>query len=278
MGAIRGTVILASLLGAPLAFAQTQFDAASVKLSGPNSSRLSEGGPGTRDPERFRYSRAVLRDLVFIAYGLQEYQEQIAGPGWIDQDEYDVETRVPPGATKVQFQEMLRNLLFERFKLTVHHETKLLRVYELVVAKNGPKLKESSPSATTAAGVSGLQKDANGFPVIPPGRAGLISSFGPGLQSHWTAQQQSMTQLTVALHQPNAVPDPVVDKTGLNGKYDFTLEYTMQATGRAATPDDVLGPSVFEAVQQQLGLLLVETKAPFDVVVIDHAERVPAQN
>lgn len=278
---MQRALIPAILLGASFANAQNQFEAASVKPSGPRSVRMSRGGPGTRDPERYSYSRAVLRDLVFTAYGLQEYNEQITGPGWVDKDEFDVEARIPPGATKEQFREMLRNLLAERFKLAVHHETKVLHVYELTVAKNGPKLKESvapgAPGGPTDP--STIQNDANGFPVLPPGRPGFVSSFGPGLQSHWTARQQTMTQLAGMLHQPNAVMDPVIDKTGLTGKYDFTLEYRMRPpAGAAGASDDAPGASLFDALEQQLGLKLAEGRAPFDLVVIDHAERTPTEN
>jgi len=175
----------------------------------------------------------------------------------------------------------MRNLLAERFRLAVHHETKLLHVYELVVAKNGPKLKEAASSAAPAppGDLSRIQKDADGFPIIPPGRPGFISSFGPGLQSHWTARQQTMAQLVGMLHQPNAVMDPVIDKTGLTRKYDFTLEYKVRLpAGAAGAADDTPGASLFDALEQQLGLKLTETKAPYDVVVIDHAERVPSEN
>jgi len=89
-------LVPAILLGASLAHGQVQFEAASVKPSGPKSVRGSDGGPGKRDPERYHFGRAVLRDLVFTAYGLQEYNEQITGPGWIDEDEFDVEARIPP--------------------------------------------------------------------------------------------------------------------------------------------------------------------------------------
>lgn len=110
-----------------------EFEVASVKRSTPKSARRSqEGGPGTKDPGRFSFTRAVLRDLLFRAYGLQDYQSQVSGPGWIDSEEYDVEARFPATATKEEFQEMLRNLLMERFSLSAHREPRRFAAYDLV--------------------------------------------------------------------------------------------------------------------------------------------------
>jgi uncharacterized protein (TIGR03435 family) len=259
--------------------AHAEFEVASVKPAGPNSIRNSEGGPGSRDPGRYTFTNATLRDLLYGAYGLED-QEQISGPGWIDVERYDISAKIPPGTTREQFQEMLRVLLVERFKLKVHHETKQFPVLELVVGKNGPKLKESagSPDAT---GPPPPDRDRNGFPVLPAGRPGLISSFGPGAHSAWTARQQETPELARSLSGPMAAGRHVVDKTGLAGKYDFTLEYDrVRPSGPpgSAAPDDNPGLSIFDAVQRQLGLRLVEGKAFFDVIVVDRAERVPTEN
>jgi uncharacterized protein (TIGR03435 family) len=150
------------------------FEVASVKPSGPQSVRNSNGGPGSRDPERFTYNSAVLRDLLFRAYGLIYYREQISGPGWIDTERYDIAVKIAPGTTEELFQLMLQNLLAERFNLRLHHDTKVLSAYELVVAKNGPKLKKSAQAPTTS-GLPPAQpvigaEDKNGFPQLPPGR------------------------------------------------------------------------------------------------------------
>lgn len=275
----------AAIVSCGIVLGQTRTPAFEVVSLKPSTGALigapnSDGGPGTRYPERFA-TNATLRGLIFRAFGLVDIEEQISGPKWIDTDKFAIDARMPAGTTVEEFHTMLQNLLAERFKLEVHHETKVLRVYELGVAKNGPKLKESA----AASGVGpvtypdGLKNDANGFPVLPPDRPGFISSFGPGLQSHWTARQQSMPQLARMLRQPNAVMDLVIDKTGLTGRYDFTLEYTMQPrAGAAVERDDTPGSNLFEALEQQLGLKLAETKAPFDVVVIDRAERTPTEN
>lgn len=257
------------------------FEVASVRPSGPQSVRGSNGGPGTRDPERFTFSKAVLRDLLFRAYGVEDYWAQISGPGWIDTDEYDLSAKVPPGTTKEQFQQMLQNLLAERFKLVIHHDTKVLPVYELTVAKSGPKLKESAPDPA-AQGLPPVQpafgaEDKNGFPQLPPGRATWMMMNRAG-RSRLAAQQQRASVLTSILRMP--VDRPIIDKTGLTGLYDFTLEFDPRAA-TGGTPLDgreAPAPDIFIAVQQQLGLRLVEAKAPFDVIVVNQAQRVPTEN
>jgi uncharacterized protein (TIGR03435 family) len=258
------------------------FEVASVKPSGTQSIRGSDGGPGTHDPERFTFQRADLRDLIFNAYlttRVDDYQQQISGPGWIDTEEYDIAVKIPPGTSKQQFQRMLQNLLAERFKLVVHHDTKVLPVYELVVVKGGPKLKESAETPDAVAPSDGPPAvDQDGFPVLPAGRPGMANRSGPGPFSHWTARQQSIAALADAMSSPNAAGRRVVDKTGLTGKYDFTLYYEMRFAGVPPAADDKPAPILLDAVQQQLGLRLVVGKAPFDVVVVDHAERVPTGN
>jgi uncharacterized protein (TIGR03435 family) len=260
------------------AAAQTVFEVASVKPSGPQCVRMSDGGPGSHDPERFSYTSAHLRDLLFVAYGLIDYEQQISGPGWIDTEKYDLAVKIPPGTTKKQFQLMLQNLLADRFKLVVHHETKELPVYELVIGKSGPKLKESAGIPGEHAPPSDY-RDRDGFPILPAGSPGFASGFGPGLHSHWTAHQQGMPALADRLSGRLATGRRVVDKTGLTGKYDFTLAYDMERAGDPpADADDGPLPSIFDAVQQQLGLKLVAGKAPFDVVVVDRAEKMPTEN
>jgi uncharacterized protein (TIGR03435 family) len=271
------------LAGAYCANAQTSppkldFEVASLKPSAPQSIRGSKGGPGTRDPGQYSFSRAVLRDLLVKAYGLRYYDQQVAGPGWIDTEEYDIVAKIPPGTTKEQFRQMLQNLLAERFHLLIHHETRVLPVFDLVVGKNGAKIKESAVAAGASPAPSSrpAEVDRDGFPVLPPGREGFTSIFGADGRSHSTAHQATMSLLAEELGGPNATDRPVIDKTGLTGKYDLTLQYAWRPA--AAGVNDDPGPSVFDAVQQQLGLKLVDAKAPFDVVVVDSGNKVPIEN
>jgi uncharacterized protein (TIGR03435 family) len=271
-----------SVLAASIACGQSAepttltFEVASVKLSGPQSIRGSDGGPGTRDPERFTFGGAGWRDLLGLAYGLEDAQQQISGPGWIDSRTYDIAVKIPQGTTKEQFQRMLQNLLMERFKLVVHHETKQLPVYTLVIAKSGPKFKESAgnTAAVAPSGRPATNRDRDDFPVLPAGTPGLTQAFGPGARSRWTGRQQPMSVLAKSLSGSLATGRIVIDKTGLTGRYDFTLEYDLQRQGGIDDPS----LSVFDAVQQQLGLRLEDGKAPFDLIVVDRGERVPTDN
>lgn len=261
------------------------FEVASVRPTGGQSGPIgTQGGPGSRDPEYFTGRGMPLRLYLCIAYAAADCEQQISGPGWIDSEKYDISVKIPSGTTKEQYRQMLRNLLTERFKLVLHRETRVLPVYELVVAKDGPKLKESLETPAPGAdppppGPPGRpEKDKNGFPVIAPGRAGFIHSYGPGWLSHWTARQQPVSALARSLSQSLAAGRQVIDKTGLTGKYDFTLEYDMHLPGVQPSADDAPRPIIFDALQQQLGLKLVDAKAPFDFVIIDRGDKTPTEN
>ena len=200
---------------------------------------------------------------------------------WLDTERFDITAKVPPGFTIEEFQKMLQNLLVERFKLALHHETRTLPIFELVIAKNSLKMRESVEMAEAGPSVGDPPaKDADGFPVLPAGRPGFMSFFGsaetPGL-SHWTARQQTMEALVRRLSLQPAAGRQVIDKTGLTGKYDFKLVYEMRLSGVPAT-DDTSAPLLEDALEQQLGLKLVNSKAPFDFVIIDRGERVPPEN
>jgi uncharacterized protein (TIGR03435 family) len=221
-----------------------------------------------------------LRLYLCVAFATADCQQQISGPGWIDSEKYDVIANVPPGTTKELFQKMLQNLLIERFNLVLHHETKILPLYELTVAKSGPKLKKSDgapdPGAPPAGSPPKVEKDSDGFPVLPPGRAGFIHSYGPGPLSHWNAQKQSMDALAKSLSMPMGVGRQVIDKTGLAGEYDFRLVYNIRLPG--APDDDSQAPILEDALEQQLGLKLVSARTSFDFVVIDRGEKLPSDN
>ena len=284
--AILGGGILAFAWG--VAFGQVPdsnltFDVASVRTAAPQSVGIgTQGGPGSRDPEHFTGRGMPLRLYLCLAYAAVDCQLQISGPGWIDSEKYDVVVNIPAGTTKEQYQMMLQNLLTERFQLVLHHETKVLPVYELVVAKDGPKLKESSATPADDTPVPGppgkIEMDKDGFPILPPGRPGFTSSFGPGTLSHWTAHQQPISALARSLSFSTAAGRQVIDKTGLTGKYDFTLVYDMRVAGVPPAVDDDPSMIVFDAVEKQLGLKLVDAKASYDFVIIERGNKTPAEN
>jgi len=247
------------------------FEVASVKPAAPPvDGRMmvrSTGGPGTPDPGQATFTNLTQRLLLAKAYGVQEYQ--ISGPSLLDSERYEIVVKVPKGATKEQFMVMLQNLLAERFKLTLHRETKVLPLYALVVAKNGPKLKESAAPAPGGAepkdgppgygppppggpnagpppgpppGEAGMprpQFDKDGFPKLPPGagRAGVMMMMING-RARLIGNGQPLSKLADAL--ARQLGRPVVDQTGLTANYDFTLDFDpeggMAGRGRMLAP------------------------------------------
>ncbi len=303
--AILSVVVLsaASLFGQ--AAARLEFEVATVKPSPPINGFITVGprlGPGTSDPSRVNYKFSSLKSLLATAYDVKNFQ--ITGPGWLDTERYDVVATVAPGSTKEQVNEMLQNLLSERFQLTLHHETKDASLYELTVGKNGPKLKKfvAGPDAPAALPPPGspLPMGKDGFPVVPPG-ATLMMMSPKGQRV--VASKQPISRLVNLLE--SALNSPVLDKTGLTGEFDYTLEFMPEGggilpglaglppppppppaapTGAGGPPapgvpgDNIDAPPLLAAVQDQLGLKLEKKRGPLDILVIDHAEKVPTEN
>ena len=241
------------------------------------------GGPGTPDPGQITWSYATLKNLLMTAYDVKNYQ--ISGPTWLGVERYDIVAKVPAGATKEQVTVMWRNLLTERFGVTLHHESKEFQVEELVVAKGGSKLKETAEDPTAPL-PPGPPKFVNGE-LSGPGMIHIIAAFGPnGPNAHTFAKAQPLSKLTTMIG--NELRSPVLDKTALTGKYDFTIEWIPDLRGQRLPPPppgysgpESAGappPNLAAAVLQQLGLGLVANKATLDVVVIDKAEKVPTAN
>ena len=274
------------VLAATAALAQSQpgsaapaFEVASIKLSSPQSTRGSAGGPGSSDPSRYSYNSATLMDLIAIGYHVKYFQISSKVP--LDQNRFDFVAKLPPATTRQQFRMMLQNLLTERFHLKEHVESREFSAYELTVAKTGLKLKEAV-GGTFASPQPARQLSADdGFPELPPNRPGMIarhSVSGGYMLTRLRAQQQTISALAEILPSPDE--GPIVDKTGLTGKYDFTLEFTRDLPN--AEPDSRTepagAPDLFSAIQQQLGLQLVRKKIPFDVVVVESIDKRPTEN
>jgi uncharacterized protein (TIGR03435 family) len=129
--AIIGSIFVAAcaMVRGQAADSKLTFEVASVKLDAPDAPRVgTQGGPGSRDPERFSGRGMPLRLYLCMAYAVADCQAQISGPGWIDSEKYDVEIKIPPETTKEQYQKMFQNLLTERFKLVLRHETRVRQV------------------------------------------------------------------------------------------------------------------------------------------------------
>jgi uncharacterized protein (TIGR03435 family) len=269
----------AVFLSAILAAQAPVFEVVSVKpVSGNDHASASmRGGPGTSDEDRMIFTSVTLMNVLARAYDVKPHQ--ITGPDWLSVERYDILAKVPPGSTKQQVNLMLQNVLAERFHVVLHHQTKDLQGYELRLAKNGPKLKASAETATGSAKPDEQPKtDANGFPRLDAtGLAMMEGVKGRAVISYLTAKGQPISALVDQLSKEFRLP--ILDKTGLNGKFDFTLEFAPQAPGALAPDSTGEGAAnLLTAVEQQLGLKLYPRKIPVDVLIIDRADKVPTEN
>ena len=244
------------------------------------------GGPGTDDTGRIIFTNVTLMSVLLRAYDVKSYQVtyKTTGPGWLSSERYDITATIPPGATKEQFNRMLQRLLTDRFHLVLHHETKPLQGYELVSGKNAPKLKTSTASGPDVEVTEAPKTDANGFPLLSaPGLVMMEGVRGTAVVSFLTARAQPLSALVEWLSKEFRLP--VMDKTGLTGKFDFTLEFAPQPPGALppgsveTSPDtaDESGPNLMTAVQR-LGLKLEPRKIPVDVLIVDKADKIPSEN
>jgi uncharacterized protein (TIGR03435 family) len=224
-----------------------RFEVASVKPSTDQSSGSSGGKSGHG---RLTLTNATLKRCIMGAYGLGP--NLIAGgPDWLDSDRFEIVAKSEQSDGDEVLMKMLQTLLAERFKLAVHRETRTIRAYVLEVAKNGPKLDKA--------------KDDN-----------AITRNGRGLID---AKAISMIRFAEVLSRQMDLP--VVNQTGLEGAFDLKLEWDSESEKKVKLPADIpsveSGPSLFTAIQQQLGLRLSTLKTPVEVLVIDHAEK-PSEN
>ena len=270
----------APMIGAPTA----PFEVVSIKPSSPDDRRVEL----RFRPGRFVAAGLPIKSVITTAYQVKDFQLS-SGPGWINSEKYDIEAKEEDSVAReleklpfeqrwVKEQLMLQALLADRFKLKVSHKTKEGTVYVLAVAKNGPKFQEAKPGDTYPNGIKG--RDGRPF-----GQANVVQS-GRG---HFTGQGIAIARLVGML--ANELDCIVVDQTGLEGNYDFSLQWAPDQTQTAMFKDTGDGkpgtdaalvpessePSIFTALQEQLGLKLESTKGPVDVLVIDHIER-PSEN
>jgi uncharacterized protein (TIGR03435 family) len=267
-------IAIALALAVGLAQSQT-FEVASVKASGPDSKWEAGGGPGSRDPGQFHVSRASLLDLIAMAYNVEDFQ--ISSRIALDRNYFDLAARVPAGATRQEFSVMLQNLLAARFHLKLHKESREFAAYQMVVAKNGPKLKESNVDGKAEDNRQPPRSSDDAFPKLPPDSPALSIFFSPKdgyIVARISAQQTTMSDLARVLKSPG--DPPIVDKTGLHGNYDFRLEYAKPAPASAGNDPGV--PDLSAALQQQLGLQIIRKKLPFDALVIDSFDSTPVAN
>jgi uncharacterized protein (TIGR03435 family) len=227
------------------------YDVVSIRPHKETSNGSSWGAPTADGYEARNYS---VRELIAQAYEINSSYQLVGLPSWASEEPFDLEARLDDDAAaayrklsdherREQAAPMLRSMLADRFKLKVHHETRELPVYALVIAKGGFKLKQ----AQGAENLYGMYTNR-----------GLISVRGGPIGARFI----------VGLS--NFVGRIVVDRTGLTGYYDITLKWTPDGS---PTSDPNAPPDLFTALEEQLGLKLVATKAPVDVLVVDHVER-----
>jgi uncharacterized protein (TIGR03435 family) len=270
-------IVIAALGGAAAQpAASPQFEVASIKPSppAPGTGRVrvgSHGGPGTNDPGLFTCERCSVFGLIRQAFGIPDYR--ISGPDWLQATRFNVSAKVPEGATKQQFRMMMRNLLADRFKLKFHYEKKEMQAFDLIVAKNGPKMKESAgpldPDERPGRLDGGRKMDEEGFVDLPPGRVPMMMLY----EGHATERHAEETMEQLATNLGSQLGRPVTDATGLKGRYDFTLKWIEESAGPSTT-----GPDIFRALQEQLGLKLESKKGVADMLVVDHIEKAPTEN
>ena len=251
--------------------ARPEFAVTSVK---PNrtgcctSGGVGNGGGGGKN--------VTLKELIGFTYRIQQFQLS-GGPPWIGSDRYDIEGKAEdPKADFEQLRLMLRSLFEARFKLKVHRETKESPAYALVVGKGGPRVKLSSDQAS---------QDVNGPAPAGAGpnrgavRIGVGNLVGNAVTLSWFASMLSPR-----------LDRLVIDKTNLTGRFDIRLQWA-PSPGESlfGVPTEIIdmngitvrldpsGPSIFSAIQEQLGLKLESTKAPVELLVIDHVEK-PSEN
>jgi uncharacterized protein (TIGR03435 family) len=282
--------------------ATPEFEVASVRPAEPPTPGRqfnfsgSSGGPGTRDPGTYTCRNCPLTVLATQAYDRKRFE--LAADHWMEEARYDVTAKVPAGTTKEQFRLMLQRLLAERFKLTTHHESKEMDAFELVIGKNGPRLKESPKESVEDAAAAGppppppppgpLPKDKDGHPIVPAG-ATIFETTNGVPWAHLNAKKETMDSFVGRVS--TFLRQPVFDATGLKGKYDFELTWSPDLAGMGVPPPPPGaasepppaplapdGPTLFGAIQSQLGLKLEARKRQVDVLVLDHAEKVPTAN
>jgi len=236
--------LVVCLCAGAVAHAQEAFEAASLK---PHPGMITFSSDPALKGNRVRATASTLTDMITVAYHVR--YDQISGaPGWAGSDHYDLDaTAGDRPITNDQMRTMLQALLADRFQLRVHRETKEVPMYALVVAKNGPKLKEWQPDETPR---------------------NSITADGTGM--HMEVAKGTMAQLANRLS-GNGAGRPVMDQTALAGFYTFKLNWVN------AVATDLELPPLPIALQDQLGLKLESVKGQAEVIVIDHAER-PSAN
>lgn len=291
-GAINAPRVHAALLTDSTGGKLPSFEVATVKPSNGSNNRMIMNRPG-----RLTIRNMPLKSLIEFAFDARSDSQITGGPGWINTQSYDIDAqedeaqvaamKKEPQEQKRQLQLMLQSLLIERFHLKVSHGSREVPVYALVVAKGGPKLKRSTAAPPIPS--------AGPMPMVP--RAGhgggdRGGGYGEGVfmgRGELNGTSAPIARLADVLsRQPETEGRVVVDKTGLTGNYDWTLHWSPETPAPAfkgadadappsAPGPDGSGPTLFTALEEQLGLRLESQKGMVDTIVIDSVEK-PSEN
>lgn len=263
------------------------FEVASIRPSDPKA----PWGGIEMTPGRFHASNISFRAIFKQAFGVRDFQ--IGNPpDWFNTQRYEIIATTEPTATENSINLMLQNLLADRFALKLHRESKEMQVYALTQSKNGTKLQPAVGRGTdySVPGCNQPVRDAataaDRAVCPPPDHAsadekGGVRRKGAGIIAGTKASLEQLCEALsdVALNGSYILDRPVVDRTGLSGKiYDFILTWTPEPGqfGNNSTSDNA-APSLFTAIQEQLGLKLEVQKAQVEFLVIDHVEK-PSEN
>ena len=247
MRAVLGTTLLVWSAYATWAQTAPAFEVASVKV------RDTKAGERRRDPISTTPASVTmmgvpLKAIIQWAYHLQAIQ--VSGPSWLDQDQYEIVAKASSPTNDEVLREMMRGVLAERFKLEFHKESKVLPAYIVTVAKTGHKMKQS---------------EGEGPMEVQPGPSRMVANF----------KHVTMSQLSEMAGSP--LQGIVIDQTGLKGAWDFSLDASSFVTIQPTSVDDMIG-AIIAIVGEQLGIKIEQKKAPADIYVIDHVERIPVGN
>jgi uncharacterized protein (TIGR03435 family) len=255
------STFLTLTLTATAAFAQAPpaFEVASIRVSqegnrgGEGMHRDFRGGAAVQvSPDSVTIRNSSLRSITCWAYKVMDFQ--VKGPDWLGSQRFDITAKAAAAADDQQLRLMMRTLLADRFKMVAHPETKEMQAYLLQVAKGGPKVKES----TSGEGEMDIQPNQQKMQV--------------------TILRAGVQQLTDALS--NVFRAPIVDQTGLKGRYDATFDMMKYMADMRPTDGSTPDPQaiIMRGLQEELGLKLEPKKMPVDLIVIDRVEKVPVEN
>ena len=287
---IGGPIGIGLLDAAAQGQATERFEVATIRQNtGPAVGGPIGGGLGFR-PGRFSAENITLQQILTYAYELQAY-EIFGGPDWVTSDRFDIAATMPPSPTvlddlntRARNRRLIRALLAERFNLVVHEERREMPVYSLVMARPDRRLGQRlRPFEGECGEPSKLGPPPNatfGMPTSDPSKGPQWCMAFTGM-GRLSAQGTPLSDLTMILARLPAVRRRVLDRTGLTGRFDFDLEWTPLVAPPGAVapgvPPDAAGPTLFTALQEQLGLKLESTKETVSVLVIDSVNR-PSPN